>query len=537
MVKEPTPYLTKTSYMAGIRCHKLLWLKWHQPLPYVDPPPGSPMAVGTYIGEIARGLFPGGTLIEEPPWEHAQALTRTRKLVEDKETTAIFEAAFEHDGVRTRVDILERDGNRWHIHEVKSSSSVKPEHVTDLTIQVHVLLGSGIDVASAGIMHVNKHYVRGEEGLNWQQYFARTDLSDELNETFVDVPDEISNHFDILNRDAAPDIEMTSSCKGCDYWGLCSADKPEHWVEALPNLSPRKWGELAALNIEDIRDIPDDFPLTKTQDRMRQVLINGETYVSSGLWKSLKGLGPPAAYLDFETMAPAIPLYIGTHPYQKIPFQWSLHQLDAFGNLFHNEFLAIGDDDPRRSFSEGLISVLEGSNEPILVYSSFERTTLNDMIKLFPDLKVGLLSIVDRLKDLLPIVRGHIYHKDFKGKFSIKNVAPALAPHVDYSELEGVADGLAASTAFERIAYGKLGKGESVPELRASLLKYCKLDTLAMVEVHRALMTSDWENDEFYHLTDYIDEKEKTKQTLKRGLLAFLNYVEKIEDEKLSKSE
>jgi hypothetical protein len=51
------------------------------------------------------------------------------------------------------------------------------------------------------------------------------------------------------------------------------------------------------------------------------------------------------------------------------------------------------------------------------------------------------------------------------------------------------------------------------------------------------MMTSDWENDEFYHLTDYIDEKEKTKQTLKRGLLAFLNYVEKIEDEKLSKSE
>jgi len=90
------------------------------------------MAVGTYIGEKARGLFPGGTWIDEQPWEHAQAFTRTRKLVEDKETTAIFEAAFEHDGVRTRVDILERDGNRWYIHEVKSSSRVKPEHVSDL---------------------------------------------------------------------------------------------------------------------------------------------------------------------------------------------------------------------------------------------------------------------------------------------------------------------------------------------------------------------------------------------------------------------
>ena len=76
-----------------------------------------------------------------------------------------------------------------------------------------------------------------------------------------------------------------------------------------------------------------------------------------------------------------------------------------------------------------------------------------------------------------------------------------------------------------------------MPELRASLLRYCKLDTLAMVEVHRALLMSDWENDEFYHLTDHIDENEKTKQTLKRGLLAFLNYVKKIEDEKLRKPE
>ena len=140
-------------------------------------------------------------MIDEQPWEHAQALTRTRKLVEDKETTAIFEAAFEHDGVRTRVDILERDGNRWHIHEVKSSSSLKAEHVSDLTIQVHVLLGSGIDVASARIMHVNKHYVPGEDGINWQQYFTRSGLLENLNETLGGVTDTIDNQLNILTLD------------------------------------------------------------------------------------------------------------------------------------------------------------------------------------------------------------------------------------------------------------------------------------------------------------------------------------------------
>ena len=110
------------------------------------------------------------------------------------------------------------------------------------------------------------------------------------------------------------------------------------------------------------------------------------------------------------------------------------------------------------------------------------------MIKLFPDLEDELCTIVDRLKDLLPVVRSHIYHKDFKGKFSIKYVAPALSDKVDYRELEGVADGQAASAIFERIATGNLKERENVPDLRTSLLEYCKLDTLAMVEVHRALM-------------------------------------------------
>ena len=41
--------------------------------------------------------------------------------------------------------------------------------------------------------------------------------------------------------------------------------------------------------------------------------------------------------------------------------------------------------------------------------------------------------------------------------------------------------------------------------------------------------------DIFDHLTDWVDEKEKTKETLKNGYLSFLKYVEEIEDEKSSK--
>jgi hypothetical protein len=40
-------------------------------------------------------------------------------------------------------------------------------------------------------------------------------------------------------------------------------------------------------------------------------------------------------------------------------------------------------------------------------------------------------------------------------------------------------------------------------------------------------------SDEFNTLTDWVDEQEVTKETLKKGLLSFLKHVEKVEDEKL----
>jgi hypothetical protein len=48
-----------------------------------------------------------------------------------------------------------------------------------------------------------------------------------------------------------------------------------------------------------------------------------------------KGYGPPAFYLDFEAFLPAVPLYVGTKPYQVLPFQWSLHRVDSDGATGH----------------------------------------------------------------------------------------------------------------------------------------------------------------------------------------------------------
>ena len=78
---------------------------------------------GHEVGRLAHGLFPGGVLVTEEPWQHGEAIERTRALLADPSVPAIFEAAFEHDGVRIRADVLERlAGGGFGLREVKASS-------------------------------------------------------------------------------------------------------------------------------------------------------------------------------------------------------------------------------------------------------------------------------------------------------------------------------------------------------------------------------------------------------------------------------
>jgi len=178
-------------------------------------------------------------------------------------------------------------------------------------------------------------------------------------------------------------------------------------------------------------------------------------------------------------------LYPGTRPYERLPFQWSLHERDEKGNLQHSGFLADGRNDPRQAFVKSLLDKLASSTEPIIVYSSFERATLDQLAKTLKRQRKAIKSIKARLCDLLAIVREHVYYAEFGGSYSIKAVGPALAPEITYDDLDYVADGGAAAWAFERIAAGRCDGEEDI--LRRALEEYCRRDTLAMVEIHSKL--------------------------------------------------
>jgi hypothetical protein len=377
------------------------------------------------------------------------------------------------------------------MREVKSSAGLKDHYLDDIALQMYVLAGAGIAVSSIQLLHLNNAYVRGADGVCWPDLFTRLDVAGDVAARFAEVSGSLPAMRACLALADRPDVEPGSQCGtpyGCEFFDQCTANKPEDWIMYLPRLSAPRMSELKALGIESISAIPADFPLTSKQAIIRDATASRQPYVAPDLARLLGGYGPPACYMDFEAMMPAIPLYEGTRPYQTIPFQWSLHAATEDGNLHHRDFLASAEDNPQRRFAETLIEALNAFDGPIIVYSAYEKTRLNELARAFPDLSVSIAAIINRLADLVPIVRGAVYFREFWFSNSIKSVAPALCPGFGYGDLEGVADGLAAAGAFLQLASGAMSDQTEIRQLRTGLLSYCHRDTMALVEVHRALI-------------------------------------------------
>jgi predicted RecB family nuclease len=481
--------------MSGLQCPKRLWLSTYQPLPQEDPEPGSAIDIGNRIGRLARTLHPKGILVEEDHQNPAGAVRRTKSLMKNPKVPAIFEATFAARDLLARVDILERGGRgRWNLREVKGSTKVKDEYKADVAFQLLVLESAGVNVGLVELLHVDDEYVRGKKGLEPGKLFKAADLTIEAKARRPEIESAVAEARTVLGLEMAPKVEPSGHCHSpytCEFWETCTARKPVDWTFYLLGRGKknRKVAELARKGIHSIGKIPDNFDLTANQAVMRDAHRSGRPHVSPRLRDALRPAAPPTLYLDFETLGAPIPLYEGTRPYQILPFQWSLHRQSRQGSLIHDAHLGGGKSDPRKAFGESLIDALAGDDVPIIVYSDFERQVLSSLKSVMASKQAKAIDqIIDRLVDMLAIVKGHVYHPGFLCSFSIKNVAPVLAPGISYKSLPLVADGTAASATFERIAAGRLMPGEDEAALRSALLEYCKLDTLAMVEVHRALM-------------------------------------------------
>ncbi|MBI3603530.1 MAG: DUF2779 domain-containing protein [Nitrospirae bacterium] len=495
--RPPGSYrLSKSKFLSGLQCHKRLYLEIYQRELAAEPDEQTQaiLDMGTEVGEEARRLFPGGVLVEADHRHPTEALRRTAELLGDPTVPAIFEGAFEFENVLVRVDILERvslettgpetERDAWRLIEVKSSTRVKDIHLDDLAVQSYVLAGAGVALAGAWLMRINNQYVYQGGDIDLEQLLARDDLTALVAARQGEVPARLADMKAMLAQPAPPAIEPDGHCHSpydCLFWDHCTKDKPARWIYHLPG-GERTYKQLAVRGIQTIDEIPSDFKLSIFQRRVK----DNQEWVGPQLRAALGSVRYPVHHLDFETFMPAIPKFPMTRPYQTIPTQWSNHIEDEAGAVRHEEYLCLDPKDPREELAVTLLESL-GREGSICVYSTYERSILKSLAERLPSLRQELESAMARLWDLLPVIQEQYYHPQFGSSFSIKSVLPALVPALDYGDLE-IQEGSLAAQRYCRMVFEETDWVER-ERFREALLKYCQRDTLAMVELRKALLS------------------------------------------------
>lgn len=438
---------------------------------------------GKEIGERARTLYQNGVLVDGRNLN--SAVRTTEDLINDPNINEIFEGTFSVGDYVTRADILRRKSNDdWHMIEVKSSVNDRAEFIDDMAYTTMVIKHSGFSVSNISIMLMSRDF---RLGMKNEDLFVETEHTDEVLarvKKFEVVMDEIER---LTGNENAPETILCFECKNCPLFKECHGCNIENHVFDIPRLSKVKFDRLKESKIVCIEDIPERFPLTENQNRVKVCVQSKQPFISRNLQAELNEILWPAFFLDFETVKTAMPLYPNIAPHTQILTQYSIHKCSEFGNVVdHLEYLADPTNDCRRELAERLIEHLEEEGS-IVVYSTFEKTMINKLKELFPDLSQELDLIIDRLVDLHKIIRENFYHQDFHGSTSIKKVLPVLVPDMSYDGLE-IAEGDSAMAAFAYMALGRYDETE-VNSIRNHLLEYCKKDTEAEVRVFEKLVT------------------------------------------------
>jgi len=478
-------YLSKSLFIRGLQCHKSLYLQKYQPglKDAVTEEAQRRFDVGYDVGALAQQLFPGGVIVPYEGLSLAEQISMTQSLI-GQGTKTIYEAAFSHNDVFVKADILHRGKRGWEIYEVKSSSAVKDYHYDDAAVQYYVIAGTGLPVAKVFLVHVNTGYVRQGE-IDAHQLFNIVDLSETAQDNAAIIPGELERLRSTL-QGLEPDIDIGPHCDDpfeCDFKGHCWAHIPSPSVFDLADRGKPDPFELYQQGIVRLEDVPPVILGWRQKLQVDGVLHRKNHLDADAVRSFLESLSYPLCFMDFETtvMVP-VPLYDGTRPYQQVPFQYSVHILPKPGApLKHHQYLADGATNPQKDFLEGLLAAIP-SNACVLVWNqSFEITRLRELADAFPERSSEINRLINQIRDLMaPFREKSLYHWQFNGSYSIKSVLPALVPGMSYEQLE-ISDGGEASAQWLRMVQAKNDAEKEA--IREQLLRYCQLDTLAMVKI------------------------------------------------------
>lgn len=481
--------ISKSQFLKGCQCLKSLYLlKYHPELtPEINESQEALFQSGKEVGIIARGLSPSGVEIIFDAENFSKQLAQTKTEIK-KGAKILYEAAFSHNGLFIKSDILKKGPAGWELYEVKSSTKIKEEdlHFEDVAFQYHVLNGIGLSISKAHLVHINNKYERNGN-IEVEKLFTINDVTKDVVGIQGEILSRINAHRNILAGEM-PKIDIGEYCSApydCEFQGHCWKHIPEESVFDLRGRGIKHF-DLYRKEIIQLKDIPIHL-LPASAKLQLECALERKNYIdNAALREFLNSIWYPLYFLDFETVRSPIPLLDGTRPYQQVPFQYSLHCIEKeAGKLGHHEFLAAPNTDPRRPLVEKLLKEIP-PNACVVVYNmTFEKGVLNSLKTWFPEYANKIDNIIRNIRDLMIPFKNQVYYSwQMQGSYSMKAVLPALVPELSYDGMD-VSDGDMAMLAYKKMTASK--DQTEIENLREALLEYCRLDSLGMVRIYEKL--------------------------------------------------
>ncbi|MDQ5951170.1 MAG: hypothetical protein QG639_447 [Patescibacteria group bacterium] len=445
--------LSKSDYMLFLKHPAWLWIKKNDPkkIPPVDENTQAMFDSGHQFEPYAESLFPEGVSLGFSDYDEYRSLPQRTQDAIKRGDQVLFQPRFEWNEFTCICDIVSFvSENEVDLYEIKASTKAKPEHEYDLAFQTAVLEGSGLKVRNISVIHVNNQYVRNGE-IKANEITAFTDITEAVRSRGEVSKEHMAQALKVTNSPTMPDPNPA----------LAKLGSKKDWMAIYKNIA----------GVQDPQPSTDIKPVID-HEAIQQFL--GE-------------LGYPLYFLDYETMSGLIPYFDGQRPYQQVPFQYSLHVLESpEAELTQKEYLHRDNSDPSRPLTEQLIEDIGDRGSVLVWFEGFEKARNSELGDMLPEYKEAMEAINDRVVDLMTPFKLKWYQDErFNGSASIKQVLPVLCPHLSYKEL-GIQEGGSAQRLWmEAILDEK--RADQKDQILEDLIEYCKLDTLAMVEIYNCL--------------------------------------------------
>ena len=353
--------------------------------------------------------------------------------------------------------------------------------------------GGGYPIKKCEVAHVNNRYVRSGDIIA-SDISQFTDVTEKVHELIEGTKLRIEKAITIAALDKMPDLNPERARLGSyvdwlDIRQKISPPLPDNSIYFLPYMDAEKSTKLIKEGITTVDEITDVTVLKRSTQRYLAARAEGRRVVETEkLDEFLSQISFPVYYLDYEASQSLLPPWDGTRPYQHVPFQYSLHIVKSLdGETEHREYLHQDASNPMPNFIESLKQNIGNEGSILVWYQAYEKTRNKELGEMYPDSAHFLQDLNDRTIDLMkPFASDMVRDEAFKGSASIKNVLPVLIPNFTYESLD-IQEGATAARKWKEVTLGKEIPQTERDRVYSELLEYCKLDTLAMVKIHKAL--------------------------------------------------